>query len=153
MSGRGGARSTSGPPADPNALRRDRDKADWLHLPAAREGDTPAWPLTAATQRELDIWAAEWKRPQAVMWEANHQEREVALYVRQLIAAEKPKAPAIARTLVRQYMDDLGISLPGLRRHRWLIDGPPQAQTTRTDDTHRDSAKTRFRSIKGGIAS
>lgn len=45
---RGGARLNSGPPPDPNALRRDRrdDKAGWTMLPASgRQGDPPNWPL------------------------------------------------------------------------------------------------------------
>ena len=44
---RGGARVVSGPPPDPNALRRDRpgDKASWTTLPAeGRAGKPPAWP-------------------------------------------------------------------------------------------------------------
>lgn len=47
---RGGARPNSGPPPDPNALRRDRpsDQAGWTHIPAAgRSGKPPAWPLPA----------------------------------------------------------------------------------------------------------
>lgn len=47
---KGGARVNSGPPPDPNALRRDRnrdlDKDGWLTLPASGfDGDVPAWPL------------------------------------------------------------------------------------------------------------
>lgn len=45
---RGGARVQSGPPPDPDALRRDRpeDKAGWTILPAAgRQGAAPKWPL------------------------------------------------------------------------------------------------------------
>ena len=45
---RGGARVNSGPPPDPDALRRDRkeDRAGWTILPAAgRQGDAPEWPL------------------------------------------------------------------------------------------------------------
>lgn len=45
---RGGARANSGPPPDPNALRRDRkeDKAGWTILPAeGRTGPLPEWPL------------------------------------------------------------------------------------------------------------
>src|SRR3990167_758520 len=156
MSGRGGARVSSGPSPDPNALRRDRpsDRTEWTRLPAAgRESEPPTWPLIRATARELAIWAEEWRRPQAIMWSANGQEREVALYVRQLVTAEKSKAPAIARTLVRQYMDDLGISLPGLRRHRWIIDAAPEErQAVRTDDTDHRAAKARLRSISGGAA-
>lgn len=45
---RGGARINSGPPPDPNALRRDRkaDKDGWLTLPEeGRKGRAPKFPL------------------------------------------------------------------------------------------------------------
>jgi hypothetical protein len=94
------SRVTNGPQPDPNALRRDkpgdkhRDRLGVTHLPG--EGSplpAPAWPFpTAPDEIELAIWTAEWKRPQAVMWHANNLAMEVALYVRALIAAEKPNA-------------------------------------------------------------
>ena len=57
---RGGARVNSGPPPDPNALRRDRpsDKDGWTALPAAgRQGDPPVWPLPpeVATAAQLEL--------------------------------------------------------------------------------------------------
>jgi hypothetical protein len=55
------------------------------------------------------------------MWEANGQAVEVALYVRTLKDAERPKAPVSVRTLVKQQQEALGISLPGLLRNRWII--------------------------------
>lgn len=146
-----GGNRNSGPAPDPNALRRDRDESDWVLLPASgRVGRAPKWPLLAATAhvgalqaeagddeallevvgavaekyhaRELELWAREWKRPQAVMWERNGQEVEVALYVRALAAAEFGSAPVTLRTLVRQHQEALGISLPGLARNRWRIE-------------------------------
>jgi len=45
---KGGARINSGPPPDPNALRRDRpsDRDGWTLLPAGGyAGTVPAWPL------------------------------------------------------------------------------------------------------------
>lgn len=45
---RGGARVNSGPPPDPNALRRDRkkDQDGWTSLPSeGYTGSIPAWPL------------------------------------------------------------------------------------------------------------
>jgi len=45
---KGGARVHSGPPPDPNALRRERakDKDGWTTLPAeGRKGALPKWPL------------------------------------------------------------------------------------------------------------
>jgi hypothetical protein len=119
----GGARANSGPAPDPLALRRNRpsDQATWTHLPA-REGAAPPWPLTRQTAREKTLWAREWARPQALMWEKNGWEAEVALYVRTLAFAEHTKAPMVSRTLVRQFMEGLGISGDGLRRNRWIID-------------------------------
>jgi hypothetical protein len=120
----GGSRARSGPAPDPNALRRERDASDWIHLPATgRQGPTPAWPLSRATSRERQLWEAEWQRPQAVMWEANGQFVEVALYVRSLKEAERPKASVALRTLVKQQQEALGLSLPGLARNRWIIAG------------------------------
>lgn len=146
---KGGARAHSGPAPDPNALRRDRDAGDWTTLPAdGRDGPLPEWPLTKATQREISLWKREWKRPQAVMWERNGQEVEVALYVRSLRMAEMPKAPTISRTLVKQQQEALGLSLPGLARNRWRIEhveaAAPPAAVGR-------SARDRFRVVTGGL--
>lgn len=133
MTSVGGPRAGAGRPPDPDALRpnslrrnQPSNLANWTHLPGPREGDPPAWPLIRATGREKSIWALEWRRPQAVMWERNGMEREVALYVRTLALAERTKAPMVSRTLVRQYMETLGISGDGLRRNRWIIDPPGQ---------------------------
>lgn len=61
------------------------------------------------------------------MWEANGQLVEVALYVRSLKDAEKPKASVAIRTLVKQQQEALGISLPGLARNRWIIASTAEA--------------------------
>jgi hypothetical protein len=106
--------------------------------------------LSDATNRELVLWAEEWKRPQAVMWEKNRQETEVALYVRSLVAAELPNAVVTARTLVRQQQEALGISLPGLARNRWRIgEAAPERRATASVPAS-GSAKDRFKVVKGG---
>lgn len=117
----GGARARSGPPPDPQALRRDHDATEWTRIPAARSGPPPAWPLPRPTKRELDVWAQEWTRPQAVMWEIYGWFTQVAIYVRTLRAAEDPKAAAATRGLVLRQEDALGISIGGLQRNRWII--------------------------------
>lgn len=152
---KGGARARSGPPPDPNALRRDRDSGDWITLPAAgREGDPPDWPLSRQTIREKVLWAREWRRPQALEWERNGQELEVALYVRTLVAAEKSKAPTNVRTLVRQQQEALGLSLPGLARNRWRIEKLEDAAATPTPRAPvGGSARDRFKVVSGGRAS
>jgi hypothetical protein len=66
------------------------------------------------------------------MWERNGWEGEVALYVRTLALAEHSTGRSVplalvrqvvsSRTLVRQFLESLGISGDGLRRNRWIID-------------------------------
>lgn len=128
----GGARARSGPVPDPDALRRSRpsDQASWTTLPAAgRAGPPPAWPLTRATKRELDRWAIEWAKPQAVMWEADHQADQVAQYVRAFVEAERRGAAVTLRTHVKQLEEILGLSLTGLARNRWRIGDTAAAST------------------------
>ena len=144
-----GSSSRSGPAPDPEAIRRDR-KTDpgWTTLPDKREGPVPPWPLGDATKRELDLWQRQWSRPQAVMWEANGQAEEVALYVRTLTDAERPGASVAARTLVVRQQETLGISLPGLARNRWRIGTPePAKEAPKTDGRRRPSAKERLSKI------
>src|SRR5690606_23822218 len=130
-----GGHSRSGPAPDPNALRRGRpsDQAEWVKLPASgRQGPTPEWPLSAPTKRERELWERAWTRPQAIMWERNGQELEVAMFVRSVVAAERKDAPTNARTLVRQQMDSLGISSPGMRSLRWsIVDDAPVSRRKR----------------------
>ena len=119
---KGGARARSGPAPDPAALRRDRDAGEWTVLPAeGRAGEPPAFPLLNPDGRELELWAGEWKRPQAVAWERLGLEHEVALYVRNLALAEIPGAPVTLSTLVKQLRDSLGLSVAGMRANRWRI--------------------------------
>lgn len=127
----GGARARSGPPPDPNALRRERpsDKAEWTTLPARREGDPPPWPLARPTVREKALWASEWARPQAVMWERNGQAEEVAAYVRCLRRAEGSKGRAADWLVVLRLQTELGLNVGGLLRNRWIIAGDDEATT------------------------
>lgn len=144
-----GGHSNSGRLPDPNALRRDRDGLTWTTLPASgRVGDTPPWPLTRATPRELALWDRQWRRPQAVMWETNGQHEEVALYVRSLAFAERPGSPVSARTLVRQQQEALGLSLGAMARLRWRI-GDVDAPTRPRPATSGASAKERWSAVTG----
>jgi hypothetical protein len=153
----GGARAHSGPPPDPNALRRERkNDAGWITLPLERTGETPRWPLPGPVKaRERAMWEREWRRPQAVMWERAGQHDEVALYVRTFVEASQPGATANLRTLVKQQQEVLGLSQPGLARMRWRIpEGPglaPVPISSRSDDDQdRSTARRRFEAIEGG---
>ena len=147
-------RNLPGPAPDPNALRRDRkdDQGSWTTLPAeGRIGAPPDWPLTRPTKRELAQWQREWARPQAVMWERDGQQEEVALYVRTLIASEAAPDPKLLPILLRQ-QEALGLSQPGLLRRRWKIAEPSTAAKKRTNDPDRAATKAALRSITGGAA-
>lgn len=150
---KGGARSRSGPPQDPNALRRRSGPGgeEWLSLPlAGRGGRAPAWPLSKATAREREIWTRLWKMPQAVAWEQLLLHDQVALYCRRLAIAERPQATAAEATLARQLQDALGLSAPGLRSMRWRIEGQPQASKPEAPGV---SARDRLTVVLGERAS
>jgi hypothetical protein len=55
---------------------------------------------------------------QAVLWKRNSQELEVALHVRTFVEAEMPEASASLRTLVRQQLDSLLLSIPAMNAAR-----------------------------------
>lgn len=149
---KGGARARSGPAPDPNALRRERDQGEWTILPAAgREGDAPVWPLAGQSDREAELWARLWTKPQALMWERLGQELEVALYVRNFALVELPGSPVNLGTLVRQQQDSLGLTTPGLRANRWRIDredAPTPAARPGTVTPLRPSARDRMKAVR-----
>ena len=146
-----GGHARSGPAPDPNALRRDRDRGEWLDLPAAgRQGETPVWPLPDQLAGELGLWEAEWRRPQAVAWERNGQQLEVALFVRALVVSEGPKATAADRNVVQRKMSDLGVTVPGLRANRWRIVDETAAPKAPRPASPRSSARARLKVVKDG---
>lgn len=128
-----------------------------MTLPAeGRDGAPPEWPLDNWTDREAVLWGKEWKRPQAIMWERNGQELEVAMYVRAFAAAEMLNATVASRTLVRQLQEALGISIPGLLRNHWRIEaGAEDAATSGTEPKRHPvaSARDRFKVRDGDAAS
>jgi hypothetical protein len=144
-----GSSQRSGPPPDPESLTQA--SGGWVLLPASgRPGEPPAWPLDQALERELDLWASEWARPQAIMWERCGQELEVALYVRAVVKAEKHDAPTNTRTLVRQLMEALGVSIPGMLRNRWKIEDTSAMADEFEDED--DDVRNRLTVVSGGAA-
>lgn len=130
--GSGGARARSGPAPDPEALRRERGSdPGWHVLPVTgRPGPAPEWPLPEPSERERQLWAQLWVKPQATRWEVLGQELEVALYVRRFVAAEQHGASSSAVVVVRQLGEALGLTIPGLLRNRWQIGGGPGTAAT-----------------------
>jgi hypothetical protein len=107
--------------------------------------------LSDPSSREIVLWRRMWVRPQAIVWERNGQEDEVAMYVRCLAAAELPDAFVAARTLVRQQQEALGLSMPGLLRLRWRIEEAPQeAPAGGSRSQVAASSRDRFKVVDGG---
>lgn len=156
---KGGARVVSGPPPDPHALRRDRagDQAGWTTLPAEGwQGELPKWPLPDETERELELWARLWAKPQGVAWHKLGQQLEVAMFVRQFCRAEQHMASVELQKVVRQYLDSLGLSVQGMLRNRWKIAPAaeePGAVSAEPARPRRTSARSRLKVVSDGEGS
>lgn len=148
---RGGARVNSGPPPDPNALRRDRqyDRDGWTALPAeGRDGDPPAWPFAAASERELEVWAAIWRTPQSVAWARLGWTHDVGLYVRLLVRAEHLDDKAAGE--VRQWSDRLGLNPAAMLRNRWKIAEDVVSSRREQRQSGASSVRARLSALDGG---
>lgn len=136
----GGARSRSGPPPDPNALRRSR-RSDPAWTKVAAEGRAgkvaPEWPSPEPSPRELEVWRRWWELPQAVIWEESFSLDYVALVARMFVEAEQPKARTEDRKSVNSMMATLFLTPDSLLRARILIveaDGEtPEAPVSPSD--------------------
>lgn len=129
--GSGGARSYSGPPPDPNALKRQRDGKEWTKLPSAgRLEPAPEWPAAIDPPNEDEHlkWRELWMLPQALIWEMDRAHDLVAFYVRTYLEAMKPKAGAQARMFVRQLSNDLFLAPMALAAGRYVIEGTAEAR-------------------------
>ena len=151
----GGARIRSGSPADPNSLRSMKNAGDWLLLPLeGRPGDVPPWPITLATDRELELWNSNWRRPQAVAWERFELHEQVALYCRRWAEAEERNSPIAASTLARQMADALGLTMPGMNSLRWKFatdeTAPRRAARPAATPAVRTSSRSRLEVASGG---
>lgn len=110
------------PPKHPSQRRRQNPTVAMTSLPAeGRKGPTPEWPLARPRKAELDIWVELWGTPQSVAWERLGHLRTVARYVRLLVEAEKPGAPIMVSSEVRQLEDRLGLTPMSMLRLRWEI--------------------------------
>ncbi|MFB9715596.1 hypothetical protein [Arthrobacter methylotrophus] len=113
-----------GPAPDPNALRRDRpsDTAGWTMLPASDySGPVPEWPLPTQSDREVELWAYFWKKPQGLLWAQTGQAYEVAVFVRRFAEAEEPNSSVTLNILVQRLGDSLLLTIPAMARARVKI--------------------------------
>lgn len=145
----GGARARSGPPADPNALRRDRkdDKA-WVALPAEGfQGDLPEFPLASFLPSEWELWKRLWRKPQAFMWAQLQLEFEVAAYVRAFLESVEPEASAGLKTAVLRMSAELGLSTVGMGQLRWKISVDEVAERREESKPVRKASRDRLKVV------
>jgi hypothetical protein len=146
-----GGHARSGPPRDPDALRRgDNAAAGFIKL-TAPTNPPPSWPLLdKPSEREISIWNDLWTRPQATVWPQYNLTREVAVYARTLAQFEEPgRANAALGNLVRGMSDDLGLTIAGAARNKWLLPAanPDKAEVTplRAIQPRRPSSRDRVK--------
>ena len=123
--GSGGARLRSGPPPDLNALHRVRDARMWTRLPVSHTLPTPEWPIEVPdpTMAEIVMWNRLWSMPQALVWNADKVEDQVAIYVRTYLEAAGEGAAVARRQLARVLANDLLLTTPALHAARYYIEG------------------------------
>lgn len=144
----GGARARSGPPADPNALRRDRkDDKDWTTLPMEPVSQVPDFPLSDASPFELSLWADLWGKPQAHMWVALGLKFQVAFYVRNFVKASAPDAVAAWVAGVLRQEAELGLSTVGMGQLRWRISVDEVAERREDARPARKSSRDRLKAL------
>ena len=110
-------------PPDPNALRRERnDDPTWLQLtPRDPAAAVPEFPLTDPTPRVLHWWQHFCRMPQANQWQKGREHVTVAIFCQVLAEAEKPTAPVTIHRPLKSLRDELGLSIDGMRRRRWVM--------------------------------
>lgn len=173
----GGARNRSGPPADPNALRRERaDDKGWTTLPVEGfAGEVPEFPLPAISvydiywedkrrvkefdsdataalhERETDLWETLWAKPQAFMWKKLGLEYEVAAYVRGYVESTSAESNSGLKTAVLRMAAEIGLSLPGMASLRWKF-SEDQLEVKRTAVASApSSARERLKVLNGAV--
>lgn len=120
---RGGSRPGAGRAPDPGSLAEAARLESGLirTLARARPGSAPKWPLSKASVRELTVWRELWKKPQAIVWEEQQVERQVAFYVRSSVEAEEVGVAATRRTLLLQQENALLLNPAALLKAGYRI--------------------------------
>ncbi len=120
---RGGARNRSGPQPDPESGRSDKRGVVLTALPAQGfDGPIPEFPLPAALERELEVWQAAWRTPQAAAWSIEPwRHRTVALWVRWSVRLEAEDASAALGNVAVRFADQIGMTPAGLKENGWKI--------------------------------
>lgn len=146
-----GGHARSGPLRDPNALRRLRpgDGTGWVDLPAeGRTAPAPAWPLAEQpTEREAQVWAQFWAKPQAIIWERDQIFEPVAMFVRQYIEGMVRKASAENRKTVRMMFADLYLTSDSMIRAKLRIVADEVGEKRTEKAEPRKSSRSRLKVV------
>ena len=154
----GGSRNRSGPPADPSSGRSDRRGYKVTALPSeGYDGPVPEFPLPDASDRELDVWEAAWRTPQACAWalpSESWRQRSVALWVRTSVRCESPDAPSSLLAQLHRFADQIGMTTAGLAEMGWKVAvdeiGVRAAQKAEEAAPARKSSRDRLSVVSGG---
>ena len=122
---KGGARNRSGPKADPNSARSEARGYSLTALPAEGfDGPVPEFPLPQASARELEVWEAAWRSPQACAWSMPSEAWRVptvALWVRVKVRCEDAEAGAALYAQLHRFADQIGMTTAGLAEMGWRV--------------------------------
>lgn len=136
---RGGARSNSGPPPDPNSARSDQRGYRLSALPPeGYQGKIPRWPLPVRTleseaetkrvaARERAMWRWAWRTPQAWAWARPTEAWRmpaIAMWVRTYVICEGAGATAADKSSLHRFADQIGFTDAGLRMMGWAVAAP-----------------------------
>jgi hypothetical protein len=148
-----GGHARSGPPSDPNSLSNGTGTGSgaWIHLTVPTE-PAPAWPLGEPTDAEAALWLDLWSRPPASVWPRFFLTREVATYVRTLLAFENGgHRNAALGALVQRLADQLGLTVAGAHRNRWAYPDPARTRPATVHALPGGRASVRDRLADQGI--
>lgn len=120
-------------PAPNEASRRQAKLAgSWLDLPrGGYDGPIPDFPLVVNEdvekgQRELEVWAAIWRSPQAAAWDLNGWIYDIGLYVRSFVEGECGDLDHVKEA--RMWSDRLGLNPTAMLKNRWRVRGDELAE-------------------------
>lgn len=149
---RGGTRNRSGPAPREGSGRSDRRGFSLQALPAeGYRGPVPDWPLTEASWRELEVWAAVWRTPQACAWvmpSESWRTRTVAMWARLSVRCEDPDAAAALLAQLHRFADQIGLTTAGLAEMGWKVAVDEVARKASEPQQARPSSRSKLKVVR-----
>jgi hypothetical protein len=151
----GGARNRSGPPPREDSARSDARGFSLQALPSEGwAGEIPEFPLLDASGRELEVWAAAWRTPQACAWSMPSERwrvRSVAMWVRLSVRCEDPEVGAALLGQLHRFADQIGMTTAGLAEMGWKV-AVNEVATKREEKSEAPapkSSRSKFKVVNG----